>query len=148
MENKISLHELIEKYDFSELNQEQQQFVLLEITKEEYAELRKTIALTTGYFENEPIFMGEDLVVPKIKVGNVVLKIINYKLPIYKIAAIFVVVSCIDNLLPEELSQETQISEASNDVVPDTNSFLAYNRYTSNNSIKYDTGLSGVYASN
>jgi hypothetical protein len=145
MENEISLHELIEKYDFSELNQEQQKMVLLEITKEEYAEYRNTIALTSIHFEKEPILMSEDLVAPRVKKESVLFLIANYKLPIYKIAAILVVVFSINKLLPEELSQENKMSEISSDQVSDSSLFLAYNKYSSNNSIKYNTGLSRTY---
>ena len=145
MENGNTLHELIEKYDFSELNQEQQQFVLLEITKEEYLEYRNTIALTSNYFKNEPIMMAEDLVVPKVEKESALLRIVNYKLPIYKIAAILVVVLSIDHLVPMQIGLDTQIVETQNEFIIHSDTFLTYNRYSSKNSIKYDTWLSRVY---
>ena len=89
--------------------------------------------------------MSEDLVAPRVKKESVLFRIINYKLPIYKIAAILVVVFSINNLLPEKVSQENKISKISSDQVSDTSLFLAYNKYSSNNSIKYNTGLSRTY---
>jgi hypothetical protein len=145
MENEISLHELIEKYDFSELNVAQQQSVLLEITADEYEAYRKAIALTDTYFENEPVLMSEDIVAPRVKKNSTLFRFVNYKLPVYKIAALLVLVLSIEHLIPEQMTQETQLKGISGVVVPDTNLFLAYNKYTSNNSIKYNTGLSRVY---
>jgi hypothetical protein len=37
------------------------------------------------------------------------------------------------------------MSEISSDQVSDSSLFLAYNKYSSNNSIKYNTGLSRTY---
>ena len=145
MNNEDQIYELIEKFDFTQLNKEQQKIVLLEITMEEYNEMRKVSTLTSDYFDNEPILMAEDLVVPTVKKENVIIRIINYKLPIYKIAAILVLVLCVDKLIPKEPIKEAQFSEISNDTISNSEAFLAYNMYSSKNSIKYDTGLSRVY---
>lgn len=141
MENE--LYELIEKYDFSELKEEQQKFVLKNMTADEYADLRKTILSTSDYFDNEPIIM-EDLEVPIIKKKNVLLKMLSYKLPIYKIAAILVIVFSISKLIPEENNKETQLADMNTDLINYSERFNSFSSYSSNNSIKYNRGLSSV----
>lgn len=145
MENEEAVYELIEKYDYSELNEAQKILVLSEMTVEEYGEMRKAVTLTANFFDNEPILMGEDLIIPIVKQENILVKIINYKLPIYKIAAILLIVLCIDRFIPEESNKEVGFAEKINDTAGDSTAFLAYNIYSSKNSIKYDTGLSRVY---
>ena len=145
MKNDYSLHELIEKYDFSELTKEQQQFVLTEVSSDEYAEFRNTILETAAYFDEQPVLMAKDLIVPELKTENVLIKMVNYKLPVYKVAAAMIVVFFINNLIPEEISTNVQVAETQNEFIIDTDTFLTYNRYSSKNSIKYDEGLSKVY---
>ncbi len=144
MENRI--HELIEKFDFTELSKEEEGLVLAEMTIEDYSEMRNAVSLAKNFFDEEPKLMSEDLVVPVIKKESVLVRMVNYKLPIYKVAAILMIVLSIDHLVPapEEVGSCPEIAENSNEfgVVSDT--FLSYNRYASNNSIKYDTGLSRV----
>jgi hypothetical protein len=145
MKNDYSLYELIEKYDFSELTKEQQQFVLTEVSSEEYTEFRNTIMETAAYFDEQPVLMAEDLIVPELKTENVLIKMANYKLPVYKVAAAMIVVLFINNLIPEGISTNVQVAETQNEFIIDTDTFLTYNRYSSKNSIKYDEGLSKVY---
>ncbi len=145
METINNIHELIENFDFTALTIEQQELVLSEMTKQEYDDIRETIVNTSAYFDGESILMAEDLTVPSIKKESVLVKIINYQLPVYKVAAILVIVLSIDYLVPEEEVVSTQIVENKNEFRIDSDNFLTYNRYTSNNSIKYDEGFSRVY---
>jgi len=142
MKNEKSLHELIENYDFSELSIAQQQFILTEMSREEYTNMRKTIIETIIYFDEAPILMAEDIVSPKVKSNHLLLKFVNYKIPVYKIAALLVIVFSIQNLIPEEIPSNNQVSERTNEYIIDTDTFLSCSRYSSKNSIKYDQGLS------
>ena len=144
MENESKIYELIEKYDFSELNESQQQLVLLNMTIEEYVELRKTVLSTSSFFANEPILIAEDLVAPTIKRERILIKMINYKLPIYKVAAILVIVLSISKLIPEKQDKETQLAEINTEMPDNSEKFKSYQQYSSNNAIKYDIGLSSV----
>mgnify|MGYP006108680883 CR=1 FL=1 len=145
MEKESEIYEIIEKYDFSELTDQQRKLVLSEMTEDGYTNMRKTISLTTDFFDEEPILMAEDLVVPTIKKKSVLVRLINYKLPIYKVAAILMIFLSVNHLTPEEIASSTQLVEDTNEFIIDTDTFLSYNRYASNNSIKYATGLSRVY---
>ena len=143
MENENELYDLIEEYDFSELDEKQKEFVLLTMTARKYADLRKTILSASAYFDNEPIIM-EDLSVPIIKKKNVLVKMISYKLPIYKVAAILVIVFSISKLIPEQNNKETQLTGMNTELINYSERFNSYSSYSSNNSIKYNRGLSSV----
>jgi hypothetical protein len=145
MENENQVFELIEKFDFSELNKDQQELVLIEMTEREYSEMRNTISLTSSYFESESILIKDELTAPVLKRKNILINIINYQLPIYKVAAMIMVVFSLNYLLFDEPVPDCKVVDAVSLSQVESDSFSEYAVYSSNNSIKYNKGLSRVF---
>ena len=149
------IQELSEQFDFVELTPEQQQIVLAEITEEEYILLRQTISETTSFFDEEPrLIIAGDSVKPTLddhqnERSSIFSRIINYNIPLYKIAAAILVLFGLYTLFPGSTettpnSLADQTNEDNTTYISDTIVSFA-NQYSSNNSIKYDTGLAQLY---
>lgn len=148
MENEIKIQELIEQFDFSELTKDQKEQVLRELTEIEYQNLRETIKMTVDYFEDEPNLLADTLLKPVLEKEGLLLRVINYNVPLYKIAAAVLLVLSINLLIPnKEDSNSIEIVENVNEEENSDTLYVADKmlKYTSNNSIKYNTGLARVY---
>jgi hypothetical protein len=93
------IYELLEKYDFSELNNIDRAFVLNCMTEQEYNSMRKTIADTADYFSQaeEPflsnsIFKSQE---NKAVQTNAFTKILKMPVELYKVAASIAVILAI-----------------------------------------------------
>lgn len=76
------IYELIENYNFDELSPEEQSFVLTHISEKEYRDMRTTVGDTIRYFSAHPRAYS----LPSRNRFN---RFLNYRLEIYKVAALF-----------------------------------------------------------
>jgi hypothetical protein len=144
MENQSTIQELIEEYNFSALTPDQKAMVLTEISEKEYNKLRETITLTNNYFDNEPSLMVDDALKPKIERRSVLLRIVNYKISLYKIAAAVVIIVLSNYLITNSIGNDTtEFVEETVDSIGDKSveDFDELMKFTSHNSIKYNKGL-------
>lgn len=156
MEQKAKFQALIEKFDFSELTKEQQQDVLLEMTEKEYEELREVLKMTTDYFDMEPQLFADNSLKPQVKKTPLFLKIIHYKVPIYKVAAALILIFSINFFVLNnsdhknrriEIAHETGTAHLLNDTLSTVMvGFEKLTKFSSNNSIKYNQGLAKLYS--
>jgi len=150
------VQKLLEQYDFAELTDAQKAQVLEFISEKEYDELRQTILQTMEYFERQSELGTSGSPAPKIRVIASVRSILNYKIPLYKVAAILMTLLVADFIL--DISRErTDSLEMANKLL-DTpsidgrekqidNKFIREleqnKKYSSRNSIKYTGSFRG-----
>ena len=152
MENQEStIQKLIEQYDFAELSADQTAFVLKHSSIEEYNELRNTVSDTIDYFESQEELRAPLSLKPQIKEPGTLRRILNYKIPLHKVAAIIVIVlaaeAVLDNSNHDSENGLTEFIPA--DTTMADNAFIRdieeMKKYGSHNSIKYNTGLGRVH---
>jgi len=158
-ENAAIVQQLIEQFDFSELSEEQRELVLQHSSADEYNELRDALKRTQDYFENQPSLRASKLLKPVVNSGGMLRRIINYKIPLYKAAAIVVIVLTADAFIDSTIQDSFNIERKDSlvdSVYNDTISILIDSGfsaeidqmkwYTSQNSINYNTGLERLYS--
>ncbi|PCJ26987.1 MAG: hypothetical protein COA97_04630 [Flavobacteriales bacterium] len=145
MDNKVIIQELTERFDFLELTEDHKEMVLLEMSELEYDHLRETIKMTVNYFENEPQLLADNSLKPVIEKDNVLLRIINYKIPTYKVAAAIVLMVSFNFIASKMLNNDAVEIVENESIVPEESSFEEFQKYSSNNSIKYNRGFARLY---
>ena len=151
-ENNIQIiQELTEQFDFSELSKSQKELVLSQVSEDAYSDMREAVKNTLHYFEQEPKLIASDSLKPTVNKDNVILRIVNYKIPFYKVAAAALLLFFINSF--DTNKPENEIVEKSDPIIEmqQQDKSLAFEgiedfkKYTSNNSIKHNTGLARVY---
>jgi hypothetical protein len=108
--NKID--EWIEQFDYDDLSIEMKEFVLSVMEEKEYNELRNVFLKTCSFFEDElPIIPHENIRIDlqsKIVNDLIIYKLINYKIPVYKVVATIIVLFGLMFLF---FNQQTSINE-------------------------------------
>lgn len=101
MSNKANLekiYDLIEKYSFDELNEQQKELVINNITKKEYQDMRSTIDDTQKFFAKYP----ENVIKEKKKTLK---QILAFPIEFYKVAASLLILLAIGFLYTHSLSK-------------------------------------------
>lgn len=95
-DNMAKIYELLEQFDFSELSEQDKNYVLANISEQEYAEMRSTIKATQGYFTHaETPEMGtsfHETIGYEKGSTNKIMKFLTYPLQLYKVAALIALV--------------------------------------------------------
>jgi len=149
--NNQVIHELTEQFDFSVLTETQKEMVLSEMSQSDYSDMREAVKNTLHFFETEPELIADDSWRPSNAKKHLVLRLINYKIPIYKVAAAAALLISINLYLSNKKEVETAVEVVKTDEVtlPDRSFTFEgiddLKKHTSNNAIKYNKGLAKLY---
>ena len=96
------IYDLVEKFDFNDLSEEDKKFVLLHISKEEYDRLRLTIHDTQQLFAKYPYQEN------RVDKSNF-RKIATYPVELYKIAAVILLILGVGFVFTLKISKQSPI---------------------------------------